>query len=127
MARRIVVGRMRHAPILPNGVTRRHLLGLSSSSGETVPTPRCTDHARLRSTRDASHLAPVKPIRQALARLDPTQREALAHVDGYARAEPADLVAILATLVTLAAEGPDDWTPDGPHRFTPDRSRPRGV
>ena len=68
-------------------------------------------------------------IRQALGRLDPAQREALelAHFDGYARAEPADLVAILTTLVTLAAEGPDDWTRDGPHRFTPDRSRPRGV
>lgn len=109
---------------------------------------------RLRSAHDASQPAPSAPIsplgrraarnarrhdrsasteceqvREALSRLDPEQRDALelAHFDGYARAEPPDLAAILTTLVNLAPEAPDQGRSHGCARFALDRSRPRGV
>jgi RNA polymerase sigma-70 factor, ECF subfamily len=55
-------------------------------------------------------------VRDALGRLTSEQREALelVHFDGYARAEPADLKAILATLVNLTAADADRPRSQGP-------------
>jgi RNA polymerase sigma-70 factor (ECF subfamily) len=100
IAHRRAVDRLRsaHAPSQP----RRE--------GDISPLGRRAGRLARRQVRAGS--TESVQVRDALDGLSPEQRDALelAHFDGYARAEPADLSAVLATLVSLTAEAPDQPT-----------------
>ena len=91
---------------------RRAVDRLRSDHGATQPPPAGSLRplgrraARTARRRGQATSTGGDQVREALCRLSPEQRDALelAHFDGYGRPDPADLNAILATLVNLTAD-----------------------
>jgi RNA polymerase sigma-70 factor (ECF subfamily) len=72
-------------------------------------------HQDRHSRQDQATHAEALQVREALARLDPEQREALelAYFEGYSTAEPVDLATVMSTIVTSRLPaGPAGWPPD---------------